>query len=367
MSRKVREAGWLVLCLLLIAACSDSSGSSGTSTAGVPASAQVSTATPVQTVSPVPVVSQLTPSPTATVAPPTLTPTAVVGTPEPTPTPAPRPVSAAGLPLGPFIPADGRARVVAIDPGHGGEEVGSFGAGVPEKDVNLRTALRLRDLLTAEGMSVVLLRDRDERVTPPAGYEPPADWRPARWDLQARLDRANIANADVYLSIHNNGSGNAAESGTEVWWDGRRPFAAYNQALAEQVYTGLVASIRGLGYPTVGRGTKEDTGWRVFQGRSFPIFVLGPPRTGSATTRAGNMPAALGEALFLSNSAEAPQLTRPEMLDAIARGYRDGLVRYFRLIDSGALALPPGGLPPETPNFYDIQPPNPVQTGDGGR
>ncbi len=271
----------------------------------------------------------------------------------------PAPASSVALPLHPFLPANGRPRVVALDPGHGGPEVGAAGAGLAEKDVNLRIALRLKALLERDGMIVVLTRDGDRRAVPPPGFEPPPDWRDTRKDLQARIDIANLAGADVFLSIHNNGSPNPGERGTEVWWDGRRPFAAYNRALAELVLEELLRHIRAAGYPTVNRGLKEDSSFRIWQGRAFPIFVLGPPRTGAVTTRAGNMPAVLGESLFLSNPTEALQLTREEMLDAIARGYHAAITRYFRLIDEGTLALPPEGLPPETPTHYDIPGPQP--------
>jgi N-acetylmuramoyl-L-alanine amidase len=269
------------------------------------------------------------------------------------------PASAPTLPLHPFLPANGRPRVVALDPGHGGPEVGAAGAGLAEKDVNLRIALKLKALLEGDGMVVVLTRDGDHRAVPPPGFEPPPDWRDTRKDLQARIDIANLSGADIFISIHNNGSPNPSERGTEVWWDGRRPFAAYNRALAELVLEELLRHIRAAGYPTVNRGLKEDSTFRVWQGRAFPIFVLGPPRTGATTTRAGNMPAVLGESLFLSNPTEALQLTREEMLDAIARGYHAAITRYFRLIDEGSLTLPPEGLPPETPTHYDIPGPPP--------
>lgn len=269
--------------------------------------------------------------------------------------PAPSP----SLPLHPFLPANGRPRVVALDPGHGGPEVGAAGAGVAEKDVNLRIALKLKALLERDGMIVVLTRDGDRRAVPPPGFEPPPDWRDTRKDLQARIDIANLAGADAFISIHNNGSPDPNERGTEVWWDGRRPFAAYNRALAELVLEELLSHIRAAGYPTVNRGLKEDSHFRIWQGRAFPIFVLGPPRTGAVTTRATNMPAVLGESLFLSNPGEAVQLTREEILDAIARGYHAAITRYFRLIDEGTLALPPEGLPPETPNHYELPGPTP--------
>lgn len=271
------------------------------------------------------------------------------------------------LPLHPFQPAAGRARVVALDPGHGGPEVGAAGAGVAEKDVNLRIAVKLKDLLEREGLQVVLTRDGDSRAASPAPGGGPAGFSATRIDLQARIDLANAAGADVYLSIHNNGSTSPAEGGTEVWWDGRRPFAAFNRALATEMLGALLQAIRATGYPAASRGLKEDSNFRVFQGRAFPIFVLGPPRTGASTSRATLMPAVLGETLFLTNPAEAALLARDDVRAAIARGYRDGLLRYFRLIDEGALALPPGGLLPETPNYYDIVAPPPQGGGQPQR
>lgn len=270
--------------------------------------------------------------------------------------------AARDIPMLPFLPANGRQRVIVLDPGHGGEEVGSAGSGVTEKDMNLDIARKLKVLLEADGYRVVLTRDGDRRATPAPEFAVPGNWPATRGDLQARLDIANAAGADLFLSIHNNGSGDARQGGTEVWYDGKRPFAAYNLVLAQSVLDGLVGAIRANGYPTANRGLQEDTNFRVRNGRSFPIFVLGPPRTGATTTRAGNMPAALGETLFLSNPYEAQFLAREDMRAAIARGYRDGLRRYFAQIDDGTLAPPAGGYPPETPNFFDITPPG----GPGG-
>ena len=263
------------------------------------------------------------------------------------------------VPLHPFLPAAGRQRVVVLDPGHGGPEVGAAGAGVAEKDANLKIAFKLKDLLERDGMRVVLTRDSDRRATSAVTAAQPAEYSATRLDVQARVDIANAAEGDVFISIHNNGSGSPADAGTEIWWDGKRPWAAYNRALAEQMLGSLLTAIRSTGYPVQSRGLKEDSLFRVRGDRAFPIFVLGPPRTGAQTTRATQMPAVLGETLFLSNPTEAQLLARDDVLQAIARGYREGLLRYFALIDTGVLTLPPGGLPPEVPNHYETLPPSP--------
>src|SRR5438128_8541775 len=61
-----------------------------------------------------------------------------------------------------------RARpLVVIDPGHGGSNPGATGAvpGVVEKRVTLAVARRVRELLIARGIDVVLTRDDDRTLT----------------------------------------------------------------------------------------------------------------------------------------------------------------------------------------------------------
>src|SRR5439155_21453013 len=123
------------------------------------------------------------------------------------------------------------AIVVAIDPGHGG----CLDWGVPnpydnkvaksEKADTLGIALALRDLLTAQGVTVVLTRTDDSALAGdlyPAlgchgapfrdvngdgitGFGPgvPEATR-TRDELSARIDLSNLARADVFISIHIN-------------------------------------------------------------------------------------------------------------------------------------------------------------------
>jgi len=54
--------------------------------------------------------------------------------------------------------------------------------------------------------------------------------------------------------------------------------------------------------------------------------VLGP---GPGYRPATEMPGALGESVFLTNPADAAALRRPAIVQAIARGYRDAVLRYL--------------------------------------
>jgi len=80
-----------------------------------------------------------------------------------------------------------RLVIVAVDPGHGGEDPGATGpSGLHEKDVVLAVALRLRDKLNAlPDMRVMMTRDADFFVP-----------------LQERVARARRVQADLFVSIH---------------------------------------------------------------------------------------------------------------------------------------------------------------------
>ncbi|MBI4506173.1 MAG: N-acetylmuramoyl-L-alanine amidase [Chloroflexi bacterium] len=226
----------------------------------------------------------------------------------------------------PTAPPVGRLRTIAVDPGHGGPEVGATSGSMAEKNVNLQIALILAEMLANDGFRVVLTRDGDRAVHPE--YVQSGVRGQLTRDLQARVAIANRQNADLFLAIHNNGSGDPGQRGTEVWYNRLRPFADHNLALAELVLDGIVQHLRAIGYPTVNRGVKDDTYFRFFRGRPFNIYVLGPgdgPRPHVPTA----MPGVLGESLFLSNPADAAALRRPETLAAIARGYRDAVLGYF--------------------------------------
>jgi N-acetylmuramoyl-L-alanine amidase len=217
-------------------------------------------------------------------------------------------------------------RVIAIDPGHGGPEVGAASYGLAEKDVNLAIALKLAELLRAEGYEPVLTRDTDRATSPlytGGGYA-----GGLRYDVQARVDIANAAEADLFFSIHNNGSGDPGQSGTEVWYNLGRPFSDRNLALAEMLQENLLRRIRALGYPAVDRGIKDDSNFRVFRGQTYNLYVLGPG-TGPREHVPTMMPGVLGESLFLSNPGDARMLAQERTLDAIAAGYRDTVVDYF--------------------------------------
>ncbi|HRR34391.1 MAG TPA: N-acetylmuramoyl-L-alanine amidase [Kiritimatiellia bacterium] len=78
--------------------------------------------------------------------------------------------------------------LVVLDPGHGGPSTGAISpTGVTEKEVNLRQALLMRDVLERAGFRVLMTRDRDVDV-----------------DLYERVRIAYRAKADAFISVHHN-------------------------------------------------------------------------------------------------------------------------------------------------------------------
>jgi N-acetylmuramoyl-L-alanine amidase len=109
------------------------------------------------------------------------------------------------LPEGTPRPATGadKIRTVVIDPGHGGMETGATGQnGTLEKDITLSIALKLKAMIEKNmAFRVVLTRDRDTDVP-----------------VETRSAIANNQKADVFISIHINGSRQSSAEGSETFF-----------------------------------------------------------------------------------------------------------------------------------------------------
>jgi N-acetylmuramoyl-L-alanine amidase len=209
---------------------------------------------------------------------------------------------------------------VTLDAGHGATEIGashvySDGAVLQEKDLNLRVMLRVRDLLQQSGFQVTTTRTRDAQAN--------ADKKALSDDLQARIDVANGANSDVFVSVHFNGISDPNVKGTYVFFDPDRPYADRSQALAGIVDQALTKSLKDAGYTTVDHGPTKDTS--VLGGDHY--YLLSP--TTQVVPRPSQMPAIIGEGLFLTNDDDANALRKDAFVEAIARGYAEGIKAYF--------------------------------------
>jgi N-acetylmuramoyl-L-alanine amidase len=99
------------------------------------------------------------------------------------------------------------AKVILIDPGHGGEEMGAIGYldakkknKVAEKSLSLRLATKIKEELGKSHITY-LTRSMDRPVS-----------------LQERADQADLLKADLFLSVHFNSSTNVKSHGFEIYY-----------------------------------------------------------------------------------------------------------------------------------------------------
>lgn len=178
--------------------------------------------------------------------------------------------------------------LIALDPGHGGEDEGCSRAGALEKEINLAIAEAAEAKLLELGYQVMLIREDDEEVT-----------------LEERADKANQAKADLYVSIHQNACEEQSSnvSGIEVWYNEDKGDDG-SRRLAELVhnYTLLYT---------------EATDREVIADKE--LYVI----------RETEMPSCLIETGFLSNKAERGLLESEEYRSKLAEGIAAGIDYYF--------------------------------------
>jgi len=252
------------------------------------------------------------------------------------------------------------AVVVAIDPGHGGcldwgvPDPSERGQAYAEETMTLGIARALRDLLAADGIGVVMIRDEDEAL---AGDDyPPLDchgppWRDVNGDgvagfgpevpegtrtrdeLQARLDLANLAAADALVSIHINspteGDQRIEIAFSETFYTDETPWGVTETArLAEGIQAGVVDHLAGLAtYERGDRGVSAHNFYMV----APPLFepTADRPDPVKQPTRGGLMPVVLTEVGSITLRAEHDLLVGADGQAAAAAGIFDGLATFF--------------------------------------
>lgn len=227
----------------------------------------------------------------------------------------------AGAVFGAFLllrPAAPHGPLVVVDAGHGGEFSSTGVGGLKENDLNLAIAKRLRKKLIARGYRVIMTRTSGSNVAKDTiaswsyvgakgrtwAFGIPKTSSPqsaaSQGDLQARVDIANQAGADVFVSVHNNASGDASMRGTETYASrGDAP----GQALAASV---LDAVVTRTGSPN-----------------------RGAHGSGLYVCRWTNMPAVLVEGAYFTNEQDAKELKSAKFQDRLADGIAEGIDHWF--------------------------------------
>ncbi|MBR1397974.1 MAG: N-acetylmuramoyl-L-alanine amidase [Selenomonadaceae bacterium] len=184
---------------------------------------------------------------------------------------------------------------IVIDAGHGGNDAGAIGpSGVMEKTVTLRVALELKQLLEADGATVIMTRETDTEVAERGRHATDVE------ELKARCDVANNAEADMFISIHADSFTNPAARGSTGYYFGKG--TDDSRRLADCIRKALCESLN-----TPSRGTQPCN-----------FYVV----------RNTDMPATLIELAFISNPTEEKLLNSDEGVTKAAKGIFAGIKDY---------------------------------------
>ncbi|EJL71291.1 N-acetylmuramoyl-L-alanine amidase [Variovorax sp. 2RAF20] len=282
--------------------------------------------------------------------PPAPPPPVVTGSERPTGLPVPLtppPPAVAAAPARPVAPpvAAGRGDatasrtdriiIVALDPGHGGEDPGAIGPnGTREKDIVLQVAHRLRERINASSvngspMRAFLTRDADFFVP-----------------LGVRVQKARRVQADLFVSIHADAFTTPAARGASVFalsqsgasssaarWLANKENdadkvggvnvgnheAQVQRALLDMSTTAQINDSLKLGGAMLGE--IKGIGARLHKGQV--------EQAGFAVLKAPDIPSVLVETAFISNPEEEANLRRVDYQENLADALMRGIQRYF--------------------------------------
>jgi N-acetylmuramoyl-L-alanine amidase len=248
--------------------------------------------------------------------------------------------ASAPIPLPPLVPPAplpqtaqnkiDRLIVVAIDPGHGGEDPGASGpSGLREKDVVLQIAMQLRDRLNAlPNMRAMMTRDADFFVP-----------------LHDRVKKARRVQADLFVSIHADAfmtpqargasvfalSEGGASSAAARWMANRENAAdavgginvnakdaSVMRALLDMSTTAQIRDSMKLGGEVLGQ-----------IGKVGKLHKGSVEQAGFAVLKAPDIPSILVESAFISNPEEESKLRDPQYQARLVEALVTGIRRYF--------------------------------------
>jgi N-acetylmuramoyl-L-alanine amidase len=185
-------------------------------------------------------------------------------------------------------------RIIVIDPGHGGLDAGASRGDLVEKEITLQIAKKLEQMLSQAGAMVILVRGNESDL---AGDEFTGAIREhKKEDMRKRVEIANEANADLFVSIHTNAVPGTIWSGAQTFY---KPDSPESKQTAQAIQQEL-KRILGNTNRSIGAGN---------------FYVL----------KNVNMPAVLVEVGFISNPQEGRLLADSQYQTRVAYAIMAGI------------------------------------------
>lgn len=194
----------------------------------------------------------------------------------------------------------GEKLVIVIDPGHGGDNLGTTQNGHEEKNMTLATAKAMYDeLLLYEGIEVYLTRTGDQSLS-----------------LKERAEIAASLDADFLFSIHYNASETHESFGSEAWVSMQAPYNAYGYQFGCE----FLKNMREMGL--LARGVKTRMGDR---GDYYGII---------RESVALDIPAMILEHCHVDEERDEGYCSDDGKLAAFGKADADAVAKYFGLKSS---------------------------------
>jgi len=142
-------------------------------------------------------------------------------------------------------------RVIVIDAGHGGEDLGAVINGIQEKTISETIAKKVKALNKDSNIEVVLLRDGDHFI-----------------ELKDRVSMINNLNPDLVISLHINSSQNKDMNGVRAYVSSsKKEYRDKSMESAEKI----VNSVSGN---NLAKGKIEEANFYILKNANCPAVTL---------------------------------------------------------------------------------------------
>lgn len=204
----------------------------------------------------------------------------------------------------------GSSLVIALDPGHGGEEDGANYYDIQEKDINLKLAkLVKQELQMYQGVNVILTREEDEEV-----------------NLWERASRASNAGADILFSLHFNASTSHKSNGASVYIS----TGEYHKERLMRIGDCLLGEFEAIGLNNAGmfarvtqmNGRRADGSFDDYYGVLRHSYNLG-------------IPAMIVEHCYMDSEIDKEYFYTEEGLEKLAKADANAIAAYYGLCKPG--------------------------------
>ena len=208
------------------------------------------------------------------------------------------------------VPSVGNVQTVVLDPGHGGHDKGQVSRYGAEKDFALDVARKLRPILQAKGLRVIMTREGDYFVP-----------------LEVRAKIANSARNSIFVSIHFNATNDDPNAtGFEIF--------SFTPRGAPSTSDGNVTASSVNMQP----GTSVDAQSMALSACIYhsllghlPEYDRGIKRARFAVLRLTKVPAVLIEGGFLTERGESKLISNKDWRDKLAGAIGVGIENYQAL------------------------------------